>query len=158
MTRNGQSLAFKYDHNGMRIQKVLEHSWYTETTNYTYHGKLLAYMEAMYSNFNEVEHTDSFYFFYNMQPKPAKAFSNGETCAYSHNLPSDIVEIVDSIGMLMVEYGCDIWGETLSITGFLANVLGVWDPFRYCDCVLMRRRGCAIYRIVIMRKVTYIPF
>ena len=25
MSREGQSLTFKYDHNGMRIQKVLEH-------------------------------------------------------------------------------------------------------------------------------------
>ncbi len=33
MSRDGQSLTFKYNHNGMRIQKVLEHSWYPETAN-----------------------------------------------------------------------------------------------------------------------------
>ena len=30
MSREGQSLTFKYGHNGMRIQKVLKHNWYSE--------------------------------------------------------------------------------------------------------------------------------
>lgn len=68
----------------MRIQKVLEHNWYPETTNYTYHSKLLAHMEAMYSNFDEAEHTDSFYFFYTAQPIPTKVIFNGENL---HSFP-----------------------------------------------------------------------
>ena len=69
MSREGQSLTFKYDHNGMRIQKVLEHSWYPETTSYTYHGKLLTHMEVAYTDFDEVEHTDKLHFFYDAQSR-----------------------------------------------------------------------------------------
>lgn len=39
MVREDRTLDFKYDHNGMRIQKVLQDDWYPETTNYTYHGR-----------------------------------------------------------------------------------------------------------------------
>ena len=82
MSREGQSLTFKYDHNGMRIRKVLEHSWYPETTNYTYHGKLLTHMEVAYTDFDEVEHTDKLHFFYDAQSRPAKVRFNGTIYTY----------------------------------------------------------------------------
>ena len=91
MSREGQSLTFKYDHNGIRIQKVLEHSWYPETTDYTYHGKLLTHMEVAYTDFDEVEHTDKLHFFYDAQSRPAKVRFNGTIYTYVHNLQSDIV-------------------------------------------------------------------
>ena len=131
MSRDGQSLTFKYDHNGMRIQKVLEHSWYPETTNYTYHGKLLTHMEVNYTDFDEVEHTDKFHFFYDAQSCPAKVRFNGTIYTYLHNLQGDIVGILDSNGNLVVEYKYDAWGKPLSTTGSLADTLGVRNPFRY---------------------------
>ena len=51
MSAEGASVSFKYDHNGMRVQKVVEQSWYPETTNYTYHGKLLTHMTVDYTDF-----------------------------------------------------------------------------------------------------------
>ena len=90
MSRDGQSLTFKYDHNGMRIQKVLEHSWYPETTNYTYHGKLLTHMEVAYTDFDEVEYTDKLHFFYDAQSRPAKVRFNGTIYTYVQNLQGDI--------------------------------------------------------------------
>lgn len=149
---------FKYTFNSMHIQKVLEHSWYPETKNYTYRGNLLTHMEVVYTYLHEDEHTDSINLFYDVPFETAKAISNGETYTNSHNLPSDIVGIVDSIGMLMVEYGCDAWGETMSITGFwrICSAFGIYSAIVIMS--LMRRRGCAAYGIVIMRKVTYIPF
>ena len=131
MSRDGQSLTFKYDHNGMRIQKVLEHSWYPETTNYTYHGKLLTHMEVNYTDFDEVEHTDKFHFFYDAQSCPAKVRFNGTIYTYLHNLQGDIVGILDSNGNLVVEYKYDAWGKPLSTTGSLADTLGIRNPFRY---------------------------
>ena len=82
MSREGQSLTFKYNHNGMRIQKVLEHSWYPETTDYTYHGKLLTHMEVAYTDFDEVEHTDKLHFFYDAQSRPVKVRFNGTIYTY----------------------------------------------------------------------------
>ena len=131
MSREGQSLTFKYDHNGMRIQKVLEHSWYPETTNYTYHGKLLTHMEVNYTDFNEVEHTDNLHFFYDAQSRPAKVSYNGVIYTYIHNLQGDIVGLLDNSGALVVEYKYDAWGKTISTMGSFAATLGKRNPFRY---------------------------
>ena len=131
MSQEGQSLSFKYDHNGMRIRKVLEHSWYPETTNYTYHGKLLTHMEVTYTDFDEVEYTDKLHFFYDAQSRPAKVRFNGTTYTYLHNLQGDIVGILDNIGNLVVEYKYDAWGKPLSTAGSLADTLGIRNPFRY---------------------------
>lgn len=43
---------------------VIEQSWYPETTNYTYHGKLLTHMTVDYTDFDEIAHTDHLHFFY----------------------------------------------------------------------------------------------
>ena len=137
MSRDGQSLTFKYDHNGLRTQKTPEHSWYPETTNYTYHGKLLTHMTVNYTDFDEVEHIDKLHFFYDSQSRPAKVSYNGNIYTYLHNLQGDIVGILDSTGALVVEYKYDAWGKPLSMTGSFADTLGVRNPFRYrgyvCD-------------------------
>ena len=141
MSREGQSLTFKYDHNGMRIQKVLEHSWYPETTNYTYHGNLLTHMNVVYTDFDEIEHTDKLHFFYDAQSRPAKVRFNGTIYTYLHNLQGDIVGILDNTGNLVVEYKYDAWGKLLSTTGSLADTLGVRNPFRYRSYVYDEESG-----------------
>ena len=140
-SREGQSLTFKYDHNGMRIQKVLEHSWYPETTNYTYHGKLLTHMEVAYTDFDEVEHTDKLHFFYDAQSRPVKVRFNGTIYTYVQNLQGDIVGILDNTGNLVVEYKYDAWGKPLSTTGSLADTLGIRNPFRYRGYVYDEESG-----------------
>ena len=131
MVREDRTLDFKYNHNGMRIQKVLQHDWYPETTNYTYHGKLLTHMEVEYYDFDEVKHTDKLHFFYDAQSRPVKISYNGVIYTYVHNLQGDIVGILDSTGALVVEYKYDAWGKLLSTTGSLADTLGKRNPFRY---------------------------
>ena len=141
MSREGQSLTFKYNHNGMRIQKVLEHSWYPETTNYTYHGNLLTHMNVVYTDFDEVEHTDKLHFFYDARTCPAKVRFNGTVYTYVQNLQGDIVGILDSNGNLVVEYKYDVWGKPLSTAGSLADTLGVRNPFRYRGYVFDEESG-----------------
>ncbi len=131
MSREGQSLTFKYDHNGMRIQKVLEHDWYPETTNYTYHGKLLTHMNVTYTDFDEVEHNDRLHFFYDGFSCPAKVEFNGIMYTYVQNLQGDIVAVVDNEGNKVVEYMYDSWGKLLGTVGSLANTLGKMNPIRY---------------------------
>ena len=123
MSAEGTGVSFKYDHNGMRVQKVVEQSWYPETTNYTYHGKLLTHMTVDYTDFDEVAHQDELHFFYDAQSRPAKVEFNGTAYTYLHNLQGDVVGLLDSSGTLMVEYKYDAWGKPLSTTGALADTL-----------------------------------
>ena len=131
MVREDRTLDFKYDHNGMRIQKVLQHDWYPETTNYTYHGKLLTHMTVDYHDWDEAAQQDKLHFFYDAQSRPVKISYNGVIYTYVHNLQGDIVGILDSTGALVVEYKYDAWGKLLSTTGSLADTLGKRNPFRY---------------------------
>ena len=131
MSAEGTSVSFKYDHNGMRVQKVVEQSWYPETTNYTYHGKLLTHMTVDYTDFDEVAHQDKMHFFYDAQSRPVKVEFNGTVYTYLPNLQGDIVGILDNAGTLVVEYKYDAWGKPLNTTGTLADTLGKRNPFRY---------------------------
>ena len=141
MSTEGKAVSFKYDHNGMRIQKVLEHSWYPETTNYTYHGKLLTHMTVDYTDWDEVAQQDNLHFFYDAQSRPVKIGYNGVIYTYVHNLQGDIVGILDSTGALVVEYKYDAWGKLLATTGSLADTLGIRNPFRYRSYVYDEESG-----------------
>ena len=131
MVREDRTLDFKYDHNGMRIQKTLQHDWYPETTKYTYHGKLLTHMTVDYTDWDEVAQQDKLHFFYDTQSRPAKVSYNGVIYTYILNLQGDIVGLLDNSGNLVVEYKYDAWGKLLSTTGTLADMLGKRNPFRY---------------------------
>ena len=141
MVREDRTLDFKYDHNGMRIQKVLQHDWYPETTNYTYHGKLLTHMTVDYHDWDEAAQQDKLHFFYDAQSRPMKISYNGVIYTYVHNLQGDIIGILDSTGALVVEYKYDAWGKLLGTTGTLADTLGKRNPFRYRGYVYDEETG-----------------
>lgn len=122
MSKAGTAVQFKYDHNGLRTQKIVTENGVTSTTNYTLHGKLITHM---------TKGTDSLHFFYDAQSRPAKVRFNGALYTYVHNLQGDIVGLLDSNGTLVVEYRYDAWGRKLSTTGSLAATLGKHNPFRY---------------------------
>ena len=124
MSAEGTSVSFKYDHNGMRVQKVVQQFWHPETTNYIYHGKTLTHMTVDYTDFDEVAHQDEMHFFYDAQSRPVKVKFNGTMYTYLSNLQGDIVGILDNAGTLVVEYTYDAWGKPLSTTGALADTLG----------------------------------
>ena len=131
MNAEGTSVSFKYDHNGMRVQKVVQQFWHPETTNYIYHGKTLTHMTVDYTDFDEVAHQDEMHFFYDAQSRPVKVEFNGTVYTYLPNLQGDIVGILDNAGTLVVEYKYDAWGTLLSTNGALAGTLGMRNPFRY---------------------------
>ena len=141
MSAEDVSVSFKYDHNGMRVQKVVEQSWHPETTNYTYHGKILTHMTVDYTDFGEVAHQDELHFFYDAQNRPAKVKFNGTMYTYLHNLQGDVVGILDNTGVLVVEYKYDAWGEMLSRTGVLVDTLGKRNPFRYRGYIFDEETG-----------------
>ena len=131
MSTEGKVVSFKYDHNGLRTQKVVEADWGPETTNYYLHGKLLTHMTVDYRDTSEVVHQDVLHFFYDAQSRPEKVHYNGILYTYIHNLQGDIVGMLDNSGALVVEYKYDAWGKGISISGSLATTLGKRNPFRY---------------------------
>ena len=46
-------------------------------------------------------------------------------------MQGDIVAILDANGNTVVEYAYNIWGELVSITGAMADTIGVINPLRY---------------------------
>ena len=131
MSAEGTSVSFEYDHDGMRIQKVVEQDWYPETTSYIYHGKLLTHMTVDYTDLNEIPQQKQMHFFYDGENLPAYVDYNGTIYSYVHNLHRDTVGLLDSSGALVVEYEYNPWGKLISITGPLAGTLGKENPFRY---------------------------
>ena len=69
MSKTGMSVAFAYDHNGLRTQKTVTTGGITTTTNYQLNGKLVTEMKRG---------TDKLHFFYDEQSRPAMVEYNGE--------------------------------------------------------------------------------
>jgi RHS repeat-associated protein len=47
------------------------------------------------------------------------------------NLQEDVIAIVNTSNVAVVEYSYDAWGTILGITGSMATTLGTQNPFRY---------------------------
>jgi YD repeat-containing protein len=122
MSKPGMTLQFKYDHNGFRTQKIVTENGVTTTTNYILHGKLVTGLK---------QGTNTMHFFCDALSRPQMVNFNGALYHYVHNLQGDIVAIVDNEGNKVVEYKYDAWGKKLSVTGNMASLLGVLNPFRY---------------------------
>ena len=129
MVKTGETVEFKYNENGLRIQKVATS---TGTTNYTLHGKNIMHM---------TQGSNTLHFFYDASNRPAIVEFNGEKYAYVHNLQGDIVAILDSDGTAVVQYKYDAWGRPISTTGTLATTLGKLNPFRYRGYVYDEETG-----------------
>ena len=56
---------------------------------------------------------------------------NGERFYYVKDARKDILGIVDLNGKLVVRYQYDPWGRLLSVSGVLADTLGIDNPYRY---------------------------
>ena len=78
MTKSGTTIHFKYDHNGLRVGKVVNGT----KTKYMFHGKLVTHLTVG---------SDSLHFFYDTQSRPAKVSFNGTIYIYIHNLQGDVV-------------------------------------------------------------------
>ena len=118
MVKTGTNAQFTYDHNGMRIRKVVN----GVTTNYTLNGKNVVHM---------TQGSHDLHFFYDAQGKPGMVTYNDVDYFYVYNLQGDVVALIDANGTQVVEYGYDVWGNPISKTGSLAATIGTLNPFRY---------------------------
>ena len=112
MQKQGETVEFVYNENGLRVQKTATS---TGVTKYTLHGKNVVHMTRA---------SDELHFFYDAQNRPAVGVYNGVPYAYVKSLQGDIVAILDENGNTVVSYGYDAWGAPLWCTGELAETLG----------------------------------
>ncbi len=59
------------------------------------------------------------------------SYYNGVSYYYYHNLQGDVIGIYNQNLNKVVGYSYDSWGKLISITGSMADTLGVDNPFRY---------------------------
>lgn len=128
MVKTGTNAQFTYDHNGLRVKKVVN----GVTTNYTLNGKNIVHM---------TQSSNVLHFFYDAHGKPAMVRFNGTDYFYIYNLQGDVVAMIDANGTQVVEYNYDAWGKPLSKTGSMADTLGTVNPFRYRGYVYDEETG-----------------
>lgn len=112
------TMSFKYDCNGIRTKKTVN----GVETKFTYVGSTLVSQKTG----NEVIN-----FAYTAGGAPYGFTYNGQSYFYLLNLQGDVIGIYDGNGNVVVEYTYDSWGKLISITGSLADTIGVKNPLRY---------------------------
>ena len=123
MQKSGETVEFIYNENGLRMQKTATS---TGVTKYTLHGKNIVHM---------TQGSNELHFFYDAQNKPAVVVYNGTPYTYVNNLQGDIVAILDSYGIAVVQYRYDAWDRQISCDVAAGNsnaaALSTLNPFRY---------------------------
>ena len=112
------SLLFGYDASGLRTWRIVNEDY----TEYTYIGTTLVSQDTDGEIIN---------FSYTASGAPYGFTLNGTSYFYLLNLQGDIIGIYDSNGNIVVQYVYDSWGKLISITGSLADTVGVKNPLRY---------------------------
>ena len=115
---NGKSLSFKYDNAGIRTSKTVN----GVETKYTYLGGTLVSQKTGDEVIN---------FAYSAGGAPYGFSYNGQSYFYLLNLQGDVIGIYDGSGNVVVRYTYDSWGKVISVTGSLADTVGVKNPLRY---------------------------
>ncbi|MBE6920297.1 MAG: DNRLRE domain-containing protein [Ruminococcaceae bacterium] len=128
MTDGASTWNYVYDGNNMRISR----SNGTQTYSYVYNGSQLTQMTVGSNTLN---------FAYDASGIPMMVTYNGTNYYYIVNLQGDVMGIVDSTGTIVVNYTYDAWGKPLSITGAMADTLGVENPLRYRSYVYDQETG-----------------
>lgn len=111
-------MSFKYDCNGIRTKKTVN----GVETKFTYVGSTLVSQKTGDEVIN---------FAYTAGGAPLGFTYNGTPYFYLLNLQGDIIGIYDGTGEVVVDYIYDTWGKLISISGTLADTIGVKNPLRY---------------------------
>ena len=110
--------SYKYDVDGKRISKL--HNGIE--TKYYYSGDRLV---AEKNNNIRID------YLYDENLKLIGFIHNNNKYFYVRDVLENILGIVDINGDLVVKYNYDAWGSITSITGTLADTIGLYNSFRY---------------------------
>ena len=128
MTSGTTTWSYTYNADGIRTQRTNG----TTTYSYVYNGSLLSRMTVGNNTLN---------FTYDANGTPLTVTYNGTLYYYITNLQGDVIAIADQTGAVVVTYTYDAWGNVLSVTGTLANSLGLYNPLRYRGYVYDNETG-----------------
>ena len=126
--KNGKNIQYFYDHTGSRTKKIVDGA----VTEYRMAGDLIA---------SETTGGKTQWYIYDSSAALVAVMIGGKYYFYERNLQNDVVALVDESGKTVVNYTYDSWGNTLSITGFLKDTVGVQNPFRYRGYYFDRETG-----------------
>lgn len=129
-SKSNTTWSFAYDAAGMRTQRT---NGSTSTAyTYTYNGNQLTHMTCG---------SNSLHFYYDASGRPLSVVYNGATYYYVLSLQGDVVAILNSSGVSVVEYAYDAWGRLLTTTGSMSGTLGLHNPLRYRGYIYDRETG-----------------
>lgn len=115
---NGKSIQYLYDHTGARVKKTVDET----QTEYRWAGELLL---------SEKTGMQTMWYRYDSAGSLVAVTIKGKIYFYVRNAQNDIIALVDADGKIVVQYTYDSWGKVVSITGEMADTVGVQNPFRY---------------------------
>lgn len=115
---NGKSIQYLYDHTGARVKKTVDET----QTEYRWAGEILL---------SEKTGTQTMWYRYDSAGSLVAVTIKGKIYFYVRNAQNDIIALVDADRKIVVQYTYDSWGKVVSITGEMADTVGVQNPFRY---------------------------
>ena len=115
---NGKSIRYYYDHTGARVKKEVDGT----TTEYRMAGRLIV---------SEKTGSSTQWYYYDTASNIYAVGIGSSRYFCQCNIQGDVVGLIDGSGNVVVEYQYDSWGNTVSITGSLADTVGQKNPFRY---------------------------
>ena len=114
-------IDYTYDTSGIRTSKTVD----GVRTDYFYVGDKLVRQTT------GDEYIKTLYFTYSADGSPFSIYYRADTFYYLLNLQGDVIGIYNRNGEIVVSYVYDSWGKLISISGSLADTLGVLNPLRY---------------------------
>jgi len=127
-----ETWSFTYDASGMRTSRTKG----SKTYEYVYNGGQLTGMVmksgTSVSNTLRISYDSG---------KPMFLKLNGVTYQYVTNVQGDVIAILNSSGVPVVEYTYDAWGNILDIEGSLSSTVGIINPLRYRGYVYDQETG-----------------
>jgi len=124
VTSQSLNIAYTYNTDGIRTRRVIESSY---VYDYILDGTKILY-ETVTSNGTELY---EYYYLYDEKGNIIGFQDGTNTYYYQKNLQGDIIRILNTEGVVLVEYTYNAFGEVLSVTGSHASTLGQRNPFRY---------------------------
>ena len=120
VTTSSSIYSYEYNQNGLRIKK-------TNTSNNTY----MTYSYEGDKLIKQYDGTNKVFYLYDDNGVLYGLIWNGTKYFYRRNVISEIIDIIDINGNVVVTYTYDPYGKLMSTTGSLASTLGVINSMLY---------------------------